>query len=205
MAASVADNSIPIVDDVACARCGYNLRGLSSNQPCPECGLATHRTMSAGGQMTDAAPRWVATIAAGATLLFAAYSSPLLALGLIKTGIYQRYDFAGPVVLCVILLVHANGAWLITAAEPGPPAPRRPWRRAATVALRLFATVPVAAVVWFIYTTRKGGFVGDAKLLMTLSVLLACPALTMTQLQYLTRRLGRPRVAEHAFLAGFGA
>jgi hypothetical protein len=164
-----------------------------------------HRTIaaSAAGQMIDAAPKWVTIVALGATLLFAAYLGPAAAFALGASGAFRINPFAGPVALSVIALLHANGVWLVTAGEPGRSPDGRPWQRVVTVILRLVATAPVVAMTYFLHTMWRRGWEDDRALIVTMSALMACPALTMIRLQYLTRRLGRPRVAEHAFLAGF--
>jgi hypothetical protein len=54
--------------DVACRRCGYNLRGLQPDGCCPECGAAIGLSCY-GDFLRFADPTWVETLAQGATLI----------------------------------------------------------------------------------------------------------------------------------------
>ncbi len=54
--------------DVACARCGYNLRGLDPRGRCPECGTRVDRSV-APPLLERVDPRWVRRTARGAVLV----------------------------------------------------------------------------------------------------------------------------------------
>lgn len=68
-------------EDVACRKCGYNLRGLSPDGRCPECGVAVGRSLQ-GDYLRFAEPQWVRTLASGMRWIVAA-----IAIGIIVGGI----------------------------------------------------------------------------------------------------------------------
>jgi hypothetical protein len=77
----------PTVDaDLACRRCGYNLRTLSADKVCPECGLAIRASIAAanaarsraGEPLRQSDRRWVASLRNGLLILFVAYALQLL-------------------------------------------------------------------------------------------------------------------------------
>lgn len=56
-----------IADDMCCARCGYNLRGLTYDGRCPECGTPTARSVH-GNLLRYADPGWLGRIRFGIVL-----------------------------------------------------------------------------------------------------------------------------------------
>ena len=53
-----------IQEDTPCLACGYNLRGLSSDWRCPECGTAIGRSLH-GNLLRFAQPQYVRKLARG--------------------------------------------------------------------------------------------------------------------------------------------
>src|SRR5687768_6366684 len=63
-----ADGFINI--DIACRQCGYDLRALSADAKCPECGTDVLGTLRSE-QLGSADPNWLKTLANGAQCLMA--------------------------------------------------------------------------------------------------------------------------------------
>jgi hypothetical protein len=107
---------------LTCVRCGYDLRGRALEEPCPECGLAGHRSALAAGQaLCDCPPGWVAVVAAGTGVMFLAYLWPVAALLrvlLVMMDVHVGEEVDVPVTWG-LLAVHAAGVVMITWREPG--------------------------------------------------------------------------------------
>jgi hypothetical protein len=204
--AAGAYDAIP--GDLPCARCGYNLRGLAAAAACPECGLGVDRsTAGAEAALAELPPAWVARVARGAALVASAYVLPVFIVPLNRTGFLdpERVRYGRLLTLLALAAVHAAGAFLITLREPR-------WRdafgdagpRFARRALRACALTPVVAVAAFWVSILRGVGWDETVVLAICAVTIVCPALTMLRLQQLTRRVGRPRVAEYGAIAGCG-
>ena len=62
------DQAGTVISDLACRRCGYNLRGLNNQGRCPECGAAIGLSCH-GDLLRFADPKWVETLGRGASLI----------------------------------------------------------------------------------------------------------------------------------------
>src|SRR4051812_31770025 len=71
-----AEPPLDLSDD-ECYRCGYQLRGVADDQPCPECGLLAERSRRPSDELHDTRPGWLARLAWGVRLILLA----LLAAG----------------------------------------------------------------------------------------------------------------------------
>lgn len=137
-----------IAQDLACVRCGYNLRGLAPEGRCPECGTPIGRSVR-GNLLQYSDPNWVERIARGMTWVVAAigaqilfaiaegYLTNLLRVFGVTVGqsetVFQILRQAGE-------LVMLGGFWQATVADPGDLAaqefgPRQIARYALTVAV----------------------------------------------------------------------
>ncbi len=110
----------PIHIDVPCVTCGYNLRGLTIEKACPECGTAAGRSVM-GDQLEYADPQWVGRLAMGMNLIiggiavavvFTLFGRPTwlfpAAFQAAADRILSRIDEA-------LFLI---GCWYLTASEP---------------------------------------------------------------------------------------
>jgi hypothetical protein len=93
--------------DLACAVCGYNLKGLSPDGACPECGRAIERTTGAGLSQSDAA--WLRG-RARSVLFLAALSGVTYGIG--NDSAYWMIDSSFRVRYVMNLMVQALWAGL---------------------------------------------------------------------------------------------
>ncbi len=117
----------PIDDDLPCRHCGYNLRGLTEDRACPECGTAVGRSLL-GDQLRFSDPDWVDTLARGANwILWSALLGILLGIagGVVEVVMAESGMSVGGVEVLVLMLSAVSpilwliGIWLITSPEPG--------------------------------------------------------------------------------------
>ncbi len=112
----------PIDVDILCVHCGYNLRGLTSEGRCPECGGAIADSMR-GELLRFADIEWLTRLRLGAALkLWAITVAILLAMGGGAIAI-ARGSLPGTLGLGVILSLVGPalglwGTWCITAPDP---------------------------------------------------------------------------------------
>lgn len=117
----------PIDDDLPCRHCGYNLRGLTEDRACPECGTAVGRSLL-GDQLRFSDPDWVNTLARGAIwILWSALLGILLGIagGVIGVMAGTNGTSAGEIEVIALMLAAVSpilwliGIWLVTSPEPG--------------------------------------------------------------------------------------
>lgn len=135
-----------IQQDIACLRCGYNLRTQASNGCCPECGAAVQRTL-AGDALADADRAWLRRVSAGlgltiitiaAVLALTTLTHVIYAFGLAPPGPLRAFEIAarGAAVL---------GAWRFATPQPG--GLHRPEPIDARGAVRILAVAQFAAAI----------------------------------------------------------
>lgn len=119
-AAKDAMTSAPPIDsDTPCGRCGYNLRGLSPDGQCPECGTPIAPSLT--HWLAHADPQWRRKLAAGA--LLTAVAAPAIVL-LSAIVIWQGMHMSPPgavalgALLGVAILLNIVGCWCIAARDP---------------------------------------------------------------------------------------
>jgi MFS family permease len=108
-----------IAEDLPCRHCGYNLRTLSLEVQCPECGTSVGRSVH-GDYLRYADPAWVRGLATGAIIVIFGTIGQVLGfstmLGISMAGIssvsWYRYFFR------VIELISFVGFWKLTSPDP---------------------------------------------------------------------------------------
>jgi hypothetical protein len=107
-----------VLADTPCRKCQYNLRGLSTDGRCPECGTAVGLSIR-GDLLRYSDPAWVATLRAGVRCMLWAIVISIggAVLGRVVTGM------TGSRVIAAILPLGGTalslvGAWLLTTPDP---------------------------------------------------------------------------------------
>lgn len=112
----------PITVDILCIHCGYNLRGLTSDGRCPECGGAIADSMR-GELLRFADVEWLTKLRLGVALkLWAITLAVLLAMGSGVLAVVMRSPGTAMGIGLVVGLVGSVfslwGTWCITAPDP---------------------------------------------------------------------------------------
>jgi len=147
-------------EDIPCRRCGYNLRGLSPEGRCPECGIAVGRSLL-GDYLRFAEPHWVRTLASGSTILLVAIALTL-ALGSITAALmgiggvrvswmWLRWQQS------VIVVTAFVGYWKLTTPDPGTV--EDPTRLTARRLVRIAQTISV-----ILFCAPLVPFIGEARI-----------------------------------------
>ncbi len=158
-----------LTEDLRCARCGYNLRGLTLESLCPECGTAIARSVH-GNLLRYADPAWVDklrlgtvvklwNLLLGVVLVIAAGIAAGLAVGPMALGVLQL------IVACLSLWA----VFLVTTPEPAvgleedPITLRKVLRTAAIIGFcggQLQHAAAGGGVPWLILTGAASGLAG---------------------------------------------
>jgi hypothetical protein len=217
----------PDVDGDVCYRCGYVLRGIDDDRPCPECGLLARRSRRTTDELRYTRPRWLRRVSRGTNLLLAAIVmiavSPALSLALLRLS-NEVVTTRGPVRLLPLLallgvdlaaLLIAAGAWLLASPEGYPPADRADRRlRWSLRAAALAPAVMVVAQNVERYLRYNGGFWGvydrgwnalNASMAASALGIVPLPLLLFLVLRGLAKRARSAHVAEHCTIVGIGA
>ena len=102
-----------ICDDVACHKCGYDLRTLRADARCPECGEAVRASIR-GEMLIYADPGWVMRLSRGAAGILIGVAAVIigpLAERLIGIVLMQAVVFLGTISGLV-------GVWMLTEPDP---------------------------------------------------------------------------------------
>lgn len=118
-------STVPIVNgrlaaDAPCLTCGYNLRSLTPEGHCPECGTPVGISIR-GGLLRFADPRWVATLASGMNWIIASIVLGI-ALGCLGQPLIVATGLQRPSLLYAVFLMPRvmglRGYWKFTTPDP---------------------------------------------------------------------------------------
>ena len=114
------DASGRLDQDVTCRKCGYNLRSLSPQGVCTECGTPVGRSLM-GDLLRFSDPKWVRLLASGMDWILVGFiiiilSSCLIGAAVGAMGVPQFVLIAFQTVMGFIPLV---GYWKVTTPDPG--------------------------------------------------------------------------------------
>lgn len=212
-----------------CYRCGYDLRTLADEQPCPECGLLAARSRRPSDELHHTRPGWLRKLSLGVWLILLAivvafgwafgqeWLRERLDRGAVGATLYYALRLHGPFIgIDVTVLILAAGVWLLTVREGYAAADAKDrWRRRT---LRVLAVLPILLLlVQHLLTQRqvmmvtRGGFyesdvdrmvlIGTAAMCLVLAPL---PLLLFFQLRSLAKRARSASLAEHCAIVGVG-
>ena len=110
----------PLAYDLPCRQCDYNLRGLTEEMACPECGTAVVRSLLSD-HLRFSNPDWVLNLARGARWLIWSVLLGFI-LGMFS-GVIEVVVPIEPLVVSLLTFIPSAislvGVWLFTSPEPG--------------------------------------------------------------------------------------
>lgn len=202
-----------------CYRCGYDLRGISDEQACPECGLLARRSRRESDELHNTRPRWLWSISWGVKLILL---SLLFAVGwgIVAPqvfGFLTNWDYqvflAG---FGASAILFEYGIFLLTRREGYPPADAedrrlRIWLRVSGAAPALaIALLAIFVELFWIYFSIFAPTPNWPNLFLWAAVFVGTlgdvpvPFLLFRVLRSLARRARSAHLAEHCTIVGIG-
>jgi hypothetical protein len=152
----VVESDGRVSGDLACLRCGYNLRTLLAAGRCPECGTAVGKSLQ-DDRLRFCDPDWLARVSKGLNIIVMMIATATMAWVLswfwreaVSSSI-AAVEMAGELVWDGAALGAAIGTWLLTTPEPN-----RLGRRA-DIAICRFIRVSACGVLCAIAVGRLAG------------------------------------------------
>lgn len=217
-----------ITEDLACKHCGHNLRTLSRDAVCPECGTPIDYTLR-GYYLKHSSPAWLRRVARGPLLLIIA--AGLVALGVIGAVIWglalalsggftpgapPSFDIRRIVVLTTVAYLPANiltvlGILFLTTPDPAQESRHqasgvRPWLRhslwlygASVLFGGILAFMPENLIPVGLFSA-----LGAAQLPVAMAIFVLMSLLTFRYFGQLMSRIPRPRLVTLARVVFWG-
>jgi hypothetical protein len=187
----------PAIDhDLPCAVCNYNLKGLSPDANCPECGQAVARTFAP--ELTRSSPAWLRRQAGTMFLL-----APLALVTFTPQMFGMSWQLAQGLRLATMVVTVYAAARLSAAEPPGPVVNRSdPWRRSLLVATAFCA----GTIAYMTFSSNDLDY--RVHTLLGLAFIIALAAahwLVGVYLHRLADRAGDGSLAAHARLVRWAA
>jgi hypothetical protein len=116
----INENGI-VTADVPCRGCSYNVRGLSQDGKCPECGTPVGLSIR-GNLLCYSDPAWVEKLLKGIDLILWGLLASVVASGLGVGIVFAMGPRGTPFFQGITILASAVGvigAWLLTSPDPG--------------------------------------------------------------------------------------
>ena len=113
-------SSTEVRDEIACKRCGYNLRGLREDGRCPECGTAVGLSVR-GDLLQFSDPAWVETVARGMYIILWGILAHIIVavLSVVLSAMLGRGGSGpGQWLGLIPALITFYGSWLLTMPDP---------------------------------------------------------------------------------------
>jgi len=109
----------PLTVDLACARCGYNLRTLATDALCPECATPVSQSLL-GNRLHLAAPAWLRDLRSG-TVLLLVYLLLRVVVGMVTA--WMSVNSQPPLYLlwCMVDVFGVVAVFRLTRPEPSSP------------------------------------------------------------------------------------
>ncbi|MFG0251970.1 MAG: hypothetical protein ACF8NJ_03755 [Phycisphaerales bacterium JB038] len=201
-------------EDVFCRQCGYNLRGLTPEGKCPECGTPIERSLR-GNLLVYSSPEYLTKLHQGVFLILAAIVAQIiltvLAIVLMAAVGLQGASTAGVQLVLnglgiAVSVASWYGWWLFSSPDPAFVGLERgnAARRVVRVAVMLIAALTIAQT-GMSYAVNSGTAVSTLSLaLLTLVGLLSLAAsatmffASMLYMRWLTPRIPDPKLFERS-------
>jgi hypothetical protein len=199
----------PIKDQ--CYRCGYDLRGFTNDQACPECGLLAERSRRPSDELHDTRPRWLRSLSWGIIFILLAIAAPFVGppLAALILNLYpQAWYLAIGLDLAAIFLFLA--VIFLTRKEGYPPADLADHRL--RTQLRWMTAVPLLAALLLhleIFLDSTFGISASAEMICATAAALSVsfavlPLLLFLRLRGLAVRARSAHLVEHCTIVGIG-
>ncbi|NNF42216.1 MAG: hypothetical protein HKN62_04060, partial [Phycisphaerales bacterium] len=228
----VFDDGGGLAEDLVCRGCGYNLRGLTVEQACPECAAPVEQSVR-GDLLRFCDPAWVARLGRGIWWIMGGEIAQLvLGFGLAiwltaamvpgpggtpPTGgaIFGLRHAIGSGLAMLVAIATAYGAWLFTTRDPAD-AEREPLlstRRVARIGLmaKVIAAPAgtlgqsVQGAVIGTATVSLGPLIGGVVAAVGLGLVVAVGYITgLVHMRRLVKRVPRPVVARQLKVVAWG-